>query len=406
MGSFVGALSSKPMMRTFSYTSWTLFLVLPLVFSGPVPSQNSCTSECRTPVNPKFQYEVGQTYTHTFETSTKTYVQATSNDQAILDVRGEALVTFRSSCEVSIELTKTSITGLDEPVDSTDLERFPMTFTYQDGSIESICSHPEDAAWVVNIKRAIVSMLQHSSQFLDVPENHVYESDVIGRCATKYTVEGTGKSVLVTKTKIPSQCSQRQGFESSIPTVAYNAPAEIQTVPVLNSSSTCHITIKDGVISSTICKESHLFRPLSSPLGGGARTDAISPITLIGKAPATTTTQTGAMIRGDLVVDHSANTEINNVRNTHTLSLIIDALCENMDTESPSRSSELFTELVHSMRTSSPEAIKAAYDNLLMKKDCKESKKIEMLFLDALPQAGSTASIELMSELLQNDKVS
>jgi len=103
-------------MRTFSYTSWTLLLVLPLVFSGPVPSQNSCTSECRTPVNPKFQYEVGQTYTHTFETSTKTYVQATSNDQAILDVRGEALVTFRSSCEVSIELTKTSITGLDEPV--------------------------------------------------------------------------------------------------------------------------------------------------------------------------------------------------------------------------------------------------------------------------------------------------
>merc|ERR1711973_1084229 len=74
MGSFVGALSSKPMMRTFSYTSWTLLLVLPLVFSGPVPSQNSCTSECRTPVNPKFQYEVGQTYTHTFETSTKPHV--------------------------------------------------------------------------------------------------------------------------------------------------------------------------------------------------------------------------------------------------------------------------------------------------------------------------------------------
>ena len=68
---------------------------------------------------------------------------------------------------------------------------------------------------------------------------------------------------------------------------------------------------------------------------------------------------------------------MNNNRNTHTLSLIIDALCNNMDSESASRSSELFTELVHSMRTSTPEVIRAAYDSLLMKDDCTESKKIE-----------------------------
>ena len=60
-------------------------------------------------------------------------------------------------------------------VDSSLLEKFPLTFYWQDGSVESVCTHAEDAAWVVNIKRAIISMIQHSSQFLEVSEHHVYE---------------------------------------------------------------------------------------------------------------------------------------------------------------------------------------------------------------------------------------
>ena len=170
---------------------------------------------------------------------------------------------------------------------------------------------------------------------------------------------------------------QMSQFDQLFSTLVNSFLQEIQTVPVLNSSSTCYITIKDGVIASTICQESHLFRPLSSQLGGGARTDATSSITLIGKAPAIPTSTTGITEESDLIVDHSANMEIDNLRNTHTLSLIIDALCNNKDTESSSRSSELFTELLHSMRTSTPEVLKAAYNGLLMKEDCKESKKIE-----------------------------
>lgn len=48
---------------------------------------------------------------------------------------------------------------------------------------------------------------------------------MIGRCPTEYTVEGTGNSIKVTKTKIPNQCSFRIDRQSSIPTVSYNVPA-------------------------------------------------------------------------------------------------------------------------------------------------------------------------------------
>ena len=59
-------------------------------------------------------YEAGQTYSYAFETSTKTNVAfASATEDAVLSVKGEALLTFRTACDVSIELTKTSIRGQD-----------------------------------------------------------------------------------------------------------------------------------------------------------------------------------------------------------------------------------------------------------------------------------------------------
>ena len=60
-------------------------------------------------------------------------------------------------------------------IDSSALEKFSTVVSFQDGNIDSICSHPNDAAWAVNIKRAVLSMLQHSAQLLEVSEEHVYE---------------------------------------------------------------------------------------------------------------------------------------------------------------------------------------------------------------------------------------
>ena len=72
----------------------------------------------------KFMYEAGQTYTYAFKTSTTTYVQSTSDDQAVLVVEGNAKLTFRTPCDVSIELENTAIHGVDQsskPLDSTNV---------------------------------------------------------------------------------------------------------------------------------------------------------------------------------------------------------------------------------------------------------------------------------------------
>ena len=40
----------------------------------------------------------------------------TSDDQAVLNVRGQALVTFRATCDAVLQLRQTSIGGLEEKV--------------------------------------------------------------------------------------------------------------------------------------------------------------------------------------------------------------------------------------------------------------------------------------------------
>jgi len=124
-----------------------------------------------------------------------------------------------------------------------------------------------------------------------------------------------------------------------------------------------------------MCKEAHLFRPLSSELRGGARTEATSSITFVQKKRAKSLSINGIVKKSDLIFDHSATKlEMNMARNIDT---IVNSLCNQLADDSPAGSSELFTELVRSMRAATPKAVKASYNNLLNKKNCKENKKTE-----------------------------
>ena len=153
---------------------------------------------------------------------------------------------------------------------------------------------------------------------------------------------------------------------------------ETQVLPLLNSTSTCEQKITDGIIVSTMCKEVHLFRPLSSELEGGARTEASSSITFVQKSGAKSVSAAAGIAKeSDLTFDHSATKlAMDSVRN---IDVIVNSLCSQMEDGSSSGSSELFSELVRSMRTATPKAIKASYSNLINKKNCKENKKTKYL---------------------------
>ena len=56
---------------------------------------------------------------------------------------------------------------------------------------------------------------------------------------------------------------------------------------------------------------------------------------------------------------------------------VLRAVCLELASDSPARVSQLFTELVHSLRKASPQEVKAAHTTMKAKKICPESTKTE-----------------------------
>lgn len=88
-------------------------------------------------------------------------------------------------------------------------------------------------------------------------------------------------------------------------------------------------------------------------------------------------------------------------RKAKEVSSVVKAICQQLESDSQASVAQLFTELVHSIRKSSPKEIKGAYDNAQGMKVCRESEKTRQLFLDALPQAGNAGAISLMANILK-----
>lgn len=74
--------------------------------------------------NPKFRYAAGQTYTYNFLANSKTWMMGTSDDKALLEVKGQALVTFRAPCDAVLQLKQITINGLDEKVGTSQFHSF------------------------------------------------------------------------------------------------------------------------------------------------------------------------------------------------------------------------------------------------------------------------------------------
>lgn len=92
----------------YSHENNKIFIVNTEVINFLVPGT--------TALNPKFRYAAGKTYTYNFEARSKTWMMGTSDDEAVLEVKGQALVTFRDSCDAVLQLRQATISGLDEKV--------------------------------------------------------------------------------------------------------------------------------------------------------------------------------------------------------------------------------------------------------------------------------------------------
>lgn len=84
----------------------------------------------------------------------------TSDDEAVLEVKGQALVTFRDSCDAVLQLRQATISGLDEKVGVvivvTALFSSYETFVIEEANIFLHNSRSQISVFVNNIIKMII----------------------------------------------------------------------------------------------------------------------------------------------------------------------------------------------------------------------------------------------------------
>ncbi|XP_011816828.1 PREDICTED: uncharacterized protein LOC105525710 [Colobus angolensis palliatus] len=183
---------------------------------------------------------VGTRYTYHFSTNTSTSLQEVPVEDSGLGLQGLAVLDVLGPCQMALWLQDFQVTSIlgakvellkESESLSAALGRNPLHFIQNSGHVAHLCPHPAEPRWVLNVKRAVLSLLQghpgaHSPNTLD-------EVDILGRCPTTYQRRGDW----LHKTK---------------------------DLPGLTSRLTCVQSFRAGVLREASCTELDTAGPLSA----------------------------------------------------------------------------------------------------------------------------------------------
>lgn len=95
-------------------------------------------------------------------------------------------------------------------------------FSFHDGIIAELCPISDEANWIVNFKKGVLSALQNTMERFDIDYNTT-ETDVSGTCDVAYKLNGaSGTSIHIEKTKNIKSCINRYKTNSILQTVPYD----------------------------------------------------------------------------------------------------------------------------------------------------------------------------------------
>ncbi|CAH0714994.1 unnamed protein product, partial [Brenthis ino] len=408
--------------------NWCVILVCLFVASARA-SGNSLKDPyiCGPPTcahSEKFKYLTQIIYHYEYKVNVETYFAGSSNNRSTLNVKAEVVVQFIKPCEGLLQLSDVVLLDQDEsyPVERAEkfinaVSLYDLRFSFHDGIVSEICPNELEEDWVLNFKRAVLSLFQNSMKRFDINFKGV-EQDIHGTCNVDYVVRGQeNTSLILVKTRDLSQCRDRYKYMSILQTVRYDFQSKFQTWPVLKSESKCRISVDHHIYKSVNCKERHLFEPFSGR-NSGAMTTVIQDLTLLKEVNKTgtetmdTENKVWAVIqkRSNILHHHSPNGrsdtgELKSARDVLKLLCLVkpssddetSTVDENMDSGS---TVGLWGRLVRSARKLHHPALA----QLLSRAPtlCSSASKH---ILDALPYIASTGSVELIKNMIINDEV-
>ncbi|KOB75992.1 Apolipophorin protein [Operophtera brumata] len=275
---------------------------------------------------PKMKRLLGENYCNIFETDPATpglaantkynyglegtvavYLTGSSdNKEAKVKLVGQVSVTALGNCGHELAVQSLVISGPDgKKYQSPPGIEKPIRFSLQDGRLSSeICASEGDTRRSLNIKRAIISLLQteqksttqnvywicwYGTYLIDwmwygiLETSLISQVDIFGACPTEIAYSSEGGATLIHRTRDLARCAHREQGKNDLIASVLNENAEIKESQVLQSTLHVESKVNNGVPEKVSASEEYLYKPFS--VGeNGARAKVNTRLTLTGKS--------------------------------------------------------------------------------------------------------------------------
>lgn len=181
-----------------------------------------------------------------------------------MQVQGTAHVHAISACQYGLDVNDVTLIGPDKLKtkfnNKLQLSKI-VQFTLSADKLEpEICTSPDESDVSLNIKRALISLLQLNDN------GSVQEVDIFGKCQTNYAVtKNDDGSYVITKTRDLNKCSHRESFVNGFITGVFNENSNVKATPLLNGDYTNEVRVnKNGIVESAQVVEDYTLVPFAN----------------------------------------------------------------------------------------------------------------------------------------------
>lgn len=387
----------------------------PVNLNRPTSTTNQCAQQCTD--KSKFQYTPGYIYEFTYEGQTRTGIQGASEDTAALKITTTAEVEVISKCDLVLRLRSSNVYGSnpDSPRNlqrlrnaefSQALEQNPLRFSFQDGIVEELCPSYDESAWVLNIKRGVLSAFQNTMNAF-ATDQKLTETDVTGKCKTTYTVTQQGwRTITIKKSKDIMSCIDRHGYETAMQSALYRLPSSMQSLPLMRTSHECDQVVNtDGHVQSVLCHETHIFRPFSKE-NSGASTEVTQKLNFVSKRAAGVVSDLGSVTRREkLTFEHTGGEDMKTTDYQGAVDKLQE-LCTSTQEGIRPETPQMFSELVYLMKKLDALSLDSVYRQVTAASFCpNNAERTKRFYVDAIPMVGTGAAVRQITQLIQNNKI-
>ncbi|CAH2098987.1 unnamed protein product [Euphydryas editha] len=333
----------------------------------------------------------GNKYTYGVEGSVSVYLTGAEKQETNVKIFGQVSVTSAGNCVLSLKVNSLAISGPDGKKYSAPngIEK-PVKFSLQDGRVGAeICAEQDDTRASLNIKRAIISLLQ-------TEQKTSTQTDVFGSCPTEVSSSQEGSAVLVHRSRDLSRCAHREQTKNELISAIYNPNSQIKSTQILQSILNIESKVNKGIPEKVSAVERYLYKPFS--VGeNGARAEVNTKITLTGTSQGAP--EGNCPVSRTIIFEnpHESDATHSNYENVFKA---VKETCKSLQHEASSKSAGIFAQVVRVFRTANKEDLLKAFGQI-------QGNNLEKrVFLDALLRAGTGYSIEASIQILKNKQLS